>query len=248
MEIILLEKVDKLGTIGDVVRVKDGYARNYLLPQSKALRATKSNMVRFEAEREFLEARNAETAAQAQVAGGELDGKTFIAIRQAGETGILYGSVSSRDIAELVGGEVKRAMVVLEQPIKALGMHDIKIRLHPEVTVTVTANVARTEDEAARQAAGEDVIQTQMDQDKADAEEGASERKDAAAELFEGEVGEDFIEVDKVDEAETAAAKAEEKAKADAAYKAQAEAEKRAALEAGEIGEGGEAPEAPVEE
>jgi len=238
MEIILLEKVEKLGTIGDVVRVKDGYARNFLLPQSKALRATKSNMVRFEAEREFLEARNAETAAQAQVAGGELDGSNYVAIRQAGETGILYGSVSSRDIAEMVGGDVKRSMVVLEQPIKNLGLHDVKVRLHPEVAVTVTINVARTEDEADRQAAGEDVIQTQMDQDRADAEGGAQERQEAAAEMFEGEVGEDFIEVDKVEDAEAEAAKAEEKAKADAAFKAQADAEAAAKLEAGEIGDG----------
>ncbi|NNC36871.1 MAG: 50S ribosomal protein L9 [Acidimicrobiales bacterium] len=186
MKIVLLEKVEKLGAIGDVVNVKDGFARNFLLPQSKALRATKANLVRFEAEREFIEARNAETAAKAQVSGGELDGKTFTVIRQAGETGILYGSVSSRDIAELVGGEVKRSMVALEQPIKNLGLHDVRVKLHPEVSINVVVNVARTEEEAVRQLAGEDVIKTQMDDDRATAEEQNAERADAS-EMFEGD-------------------------------------------------------------
>lgn len=187
MKIVLLEKVEKLGGIGDVVNVKDGFARNFLLPQEKALRATKSNLVRFEAEREFIEARNAETAANAQVAGGNLDGKEYTVIRQAGETGILYGSVSSRDIAELVGGEVRKSMVALEQPIKNLGLHTVRIKLHPEVSINVVVNVARTEDEAIRQTAGEDVIQTQMDDDRATATEQSSERSDGASEMFEGE-------------------------------------------------------------
>lgn len=186
MKIVLLEKVEKLGTIGDVVNVKDGFARNFLLPQAKALRATKANLVRFEAEREFIEARNAETAAKAQDSGTELDGKTFTVIRQAGETGILYGSVSSRDIAELVGGDVKRSMVALEQPIKNLGLQDVRIKLHPEVSVNVVVNVARTEDEAVRQLAGEDVIKTQMDDDRATAEEQNAERADSS-EMFEGD-------------------------------------------------------------
>jgi large subunit ribosomal protein L9 len=184
MKIVLLERVDKLGTIGDVVDVKDGFARNFLLPQEKALRATKSNLVRFEAEREFLEARNAEAAAQAQTAGSDLEGSSYVVIRQAGETGILYGSVSSRDIAEMIGGEIKRSMVALEQPIKALGLHDVRVRLHPEVSFNVVINVARTEEEAVRQAAGEDVIQTQMDDDRAQAGEASTERADAAAEMM----------------------------------------------------------------
>ncbi len=189
MELVLLERVENLGNMGDIVTVKNGYGRNYLLPQAKALRATKANLVRFEAEREFLEKRNAETAANAKSEGADIDGKTFIAIRQAGETGILYGSVSSRDVAELVGEPVKRSMVVLEQPIKALGLHDVRIKLHPEVSINIVINVARTEDEAVRQAAGEDVIATQQDEDKADAQEDAAERAQLAKDMFEGEHG-----------------------------------------------------------
>ncbi len=192
MQIVLLERVDNLGNMGDIVNVKNGYARNFLLPNAKALRATKANLVRFEAEREFLEKRNAETAQKASEEGSELDGNVYIAIRQAGETGILYGSVSSRDVAELVGEPVKRAMVVLEQPIKALGLHDVRIKLHPEVSINVVINVARTEDEAIRQAAGEDVIATQHDEDKTEAEAEATERAEAAKEMFEGEHGEDL--------------------------------------------------------
>lgn len=244
MKIVLLEKIDKLGTIGDVVNVKDGFARNFLLPQEKALRATKSNLVRFEAEREFLEARNAEAAAQAQTSGTELEGKAYVVIRQAGETGILYGSVSSRDIAELVGGEVKRSMVALEQPIKDLGLHDVRIRLHPEVSINVVINVARTEEEAVRQAAGEDVIQTQMDDDRAQADESSAERADMAAELFDDERGEDFIAADAGVDEEVAAAKAEEQAKAQAKFAAQAEADAAEAIANGEIGDA----EAPVED
>jgi len=189
MEIVLLERVESLGNMGDIVSVKNGYARNFLLPQSKALRATKANLVRFEAEREFLEKRNAETAHKASEEGSELDGNIYIAIRQAGETGILYGSVSSRDVAELIGDPVKRAMVVLEQPIKALGMHEVRVKLHPEVSINVIINVARTEDEAERQAAGEDVIASQQDEDKAGAKDDAAERAEVAKEMFEGEHG-----------------------------------------------------------
>lgn len=190
MKIVLLERVEKLGTIGDVVDVKNGFARNYLLPTKKALRATKSNLIRFEAEREFLEARNAEAAAKAKDDGGDLDGKAYVVIRQAGETGILYGSVSSRDVAEMVGGEVKRSMVVLEQPIKALGMHEVRVKLHPEVSINVVINVARTDEEAVRQAAGEDVIASQMDEDKSQADEDSAERAETAHTMFEdGEGG-----------------------------------------------------------
>ncbi|MEE9273468.1 MAG: 50S ribosomal protein L9 [Robiginitomaculum sp.] len=185
MKIVLLERVENLGTIGDVVDVKNGYARNFLLPNEKALRATKSNMIRFEAEREYLEKRNAEAAEKAKSEGTDLDGQSFVVIRNSGETGILYGSVSSRDVAEMIGKRVKRSMVVLEQPIKNLGMHEVRVKLHPEVSVHITVNVARSEDEADRQAKGEDVIATQMDNDKSQAEEEAAERAEVAKEMFD---------------------------------------------------------------
>lgn len=196
MQVILLERVDNLGTIGDEVAVKPGFARNFLLPNNKALRATAANRARFEAERDVLEARNAEQAEQARTEGGDLDGKAFIVIRNAGDTGMLYGSVSARDVAETIGDKVSRSMVKLEQPIKALGVHEVKIRLHPEVTITVTVNVARTEDEAERQAAGEDVIQTQMDADRDDANEAQAERSELAADMFEGDFDADAIRGD----------------------------------------------------
>ena len=186
MEIILLERVEKLGGMGDVVNVKPGFARNFLLPQQKALRATKANRARFEAEREYLEKRNEETRAAAATSGEGLDGSSYVIIRKAGETGQLYGSVSARDVVEAMeGGDVKRNMVNLEQPIKALGLHNVTIKLHPEVSITVIVNVARSEEEAERQAKGEDVIAAQMEQDKADAEEAAEERAEIAAEMFD---------------------------------------------------------------
>ena len=186
MEIILLERIEKLGGMGDVVNVKPGFARNFLLPQQKALRATKANRARFEAEREYLEKRNEETRAAAATSGEGLDGSSYVIIRKAGETGQLYGSVSARDVVEAMeGGDVKRNMVNLEQPIKALGLHNVTIKLHPEVSITVIVNVARSEEEAERQAKGEDVIAAQMEQDKADAEEAAEERAEIAAEMFD---------------------------------------------------------------
>lgn len=185
MEIILLERVDKLGAMGDVVNVKPGFARNFLLPQQKALRATKANLARFEAEREYLEARNAETRDRAAEDGEAIDGNSYTIIRKAGDTGQLYGSVSSRDIVEVVGDPVRRNMIVLETPIKALGVHDIKVKLHPEVTISLSINVARSEEEAERQARGEDVIAMQMQSERADAEEAAAERAEIAAEMFE---------------------------------------------------------------
>jgi len=185
MEIILLERIEKLGVMGDVVNVKPGFARNFLLPQAKALRATKANLARFEAEREFLEKRNEETRAAAASSGEGLDGNSYVIIRKAGETGQLYGSVSARDVVDAVENDVKRNMVVLEQPIKALGLHNVTIKLHPEVAITVVVNVARSEEEAERQAKGEDVIASQMEQDRADAEDAANERAEIAAEMFD---------------------------------------------------------------
>jgi large subunit ribosomal protein L9 len=169
MEVILLERIEKLGQMGDVVRVKDGYARNYLLPKAKALRATKANLARFETERVQLEARNLEMKKEAAAVGQKLDGKSFIIIRQAGDTGQLYGSVSTRDIADQVvagGTTIVRGQVILDRPIKALGLHPIRVSLHPEVAVTITINVARTVDEAERQARGEDVTADRFEEEE----------------------------------------------------------------------------------
>jgi large subunit ribosomal protein L9 len=185
MKVILLERVERLGGLGETVNVKDGFARNFLLPRHKALRATNANLKVFEAQRADIEARNAQAKESAEGAGGKLDGSSYILIRQAGEAGHLYGSVAARDVADAVnaeGGKVDRAMVVLDKPIKTLGMHEVKIRLHPEVTVTVTINIARSQDEAERQARGENVITSQFDEDRAAAEE-------AAADMLEGGAG-----------------------------------------------------------
>ena len=161
MQVILLERIRALGQMGDVVTVKDGYARNFLLPQGKALRATKENQARFDSQRVELEARNLEHKNEADAVGERLNDQTFVAIRQAGDTGQLYGSVSTRDIADMItegGFNIARQQVVLSQPIKELGLHTVAISLHPEVEVNVTINVARSEDEAERQARGEDVL------------------------------------------------------------------------------------------
>lgn len=160
MEVILLERIARLGQMGDVVRVKDGFARNFLLPQGKALRASEGNRKRFESQRADLEARNLERRAEAQAVDKKLNGTTYMAIRQAGETGHLYGSVSARDIAdtlEAAGVHVGRAQVNLMAPIKTIGLHKIVIALHPEVESHITLNVARSADEAERQAKGEDL-------------------------------------------------------------------------------------------
>jgi large subunit ribosomal protein L9 len=160
MQVILLERIGRLGQMGDVVRVKDGYARNFLLPQGKALRATEDNIAEFEKRRVQLEARNLELKSEAEAVATRLNGQRFIAIRTAGDTGQLYGSVATRDLAALIttgGFNVDRNQVVLERPIKSLGLHEVKVALHPEVEVKVTINVARSEDEAERQARGEDV-------------------------------------------------------------------------------------------
>lgn len=160
MQVILLERIAKLGTIGDEVTVKDGFARNFLLPQGRALRANKANRAQFEAQRAEIEARNEERKAEAAKVGEGLHGKTFIAVRSAGETGQLYGSVSTRDISDLLAAEgftVGRNQVDLKTPIKAIGLHEVELTLHPEVETKITLNIARTSDEAERQAAGEDL-------------------------------------------------------------------------------------------
>jgi len=160
MQVILLERIGRLGQMGDVVNVKNGYARNFLLPQKKALRATTENMARFEKDRGQLEARDLELKKEAEAVAAKLGGKSFVAIRQAGDTGQLYGSVSTRDIAEVVtagGFSIDRRQVVLDRPIKTLGLQPIRVALHPEVIVQISLNVARSEDEAERQQRGEDV-------------------------------------------------------------------------------------------
>jgi large subunit ribosomal protein L9 len=154
MEVILLERIEKLGQIGEVVKVKPGYARNYLLPQKKALRATEANRSRFEQQRHQIEANNLKRRQEAEAISGKVDGMNVALVRQAGESGQLFGSVSPRDIAEAVsakGVTIERRQVVLDKPIKSLGLFPVRIALHPEVIVTVTANVAKSEEEAAIQ-------------------------------------------------------------------------------------------------
>jgi large subunit ribosomal protein L9 len=168
MEVILLERVSKLGQMGETVKVKDGYARNFLLPNNKALRATKANKERFEKERVQLEARNLELKKEAETVAAKLDGQTFTLIRQAGETGQLYGSVTARDLADAstAGGfTVGRSQFVLNTPIKTIGLHKVLVHLHPEVEVTVTANIARSPEEAERQIRGENVLAYEDDED-----------------------------------------------------------------------------------
>lgn len=179
MDVILLERIGRLGQIGDVVRVKDGYARNFLLPSGKALRATKENRTRFESMRTQLEARNLELKSEAEKVAEKLDGKSIIVLRQASETGQLYGSVSSRDLAGILaenGFTVNRAQIELNAPIKMIGMHKVPISLHAEVTVSVFVNVARNADEAERQSRGENIV---VRRERTEAEEA-----EAAAEAF----------------------------------------------------------------
>jgi large subunit ribosomal protein L9 len=170
MEVILLERVEKLGAIGDVVKVKDGFARNYLLPRKKALRANDANRKLFEANRARIEEENANRRSDAEKAAKGVDGKTVQLIRQASNTGQLYGSVSARDIVDALeaeGAKVSRSQVVLDRPIKAIGMHEVKIALHPEVSVTVKVNVARSPEEADLQAQGVDVMAQMFERDTA---------------------------------------------------------------------------------
>ncbi len=167
MDLILLERIAKLGQMGDIVSVRDGYARNFLLPQGKAIRANAANKARFEAERAQLEARNLEAKSEAEALAERIGDKTVVIIRAASETGQMYGSVSTRDLAEAVsedGVSISRTQVSLERPIKTIGLHAVTVVLHPEVEITVSANVARSQDEAERQAAGEDLSLTERDE------------------------------------------------------------------------------------
>ena len=192
MEVILLERISRLGQMGETVRVKDGFARNFLLPQGKALRANEANKKKFEGQRAQLEARNLERKSEAAKIAETLDGKSFVAVRSAGETGQLYGSVSTRDIAILLNDgstTVSRSQVVLNTPIKAIGQYKVPLSLHPEVETTVTVIVARSADEAERIARGEDV-NLRRDQ----AEEDAEAARAAAEEFFEEGAGDEAEE------------------------------------------------------
>ena len=160
MQVILLERVGRLGAMGETVKVKDGYARNFLLPNQKALRATAANKAKFETQRAVLEAKNAATKELAVNEAKQLEGKVFIVIRQAGESGQLYGSVTARDIGDAAaaqGATVDKNHIHIQKPIKVVGLHEVQVTLHPEVVVPVTVNVARTADEAAAQARGDDL-------------------------------------------------------------------------------------------
>ena len=201
MQVILLERIGRLGQMGDVVTVKDGFARNFLLPQGKALRATKANRERFEKERAQLEARNLELKSEAGAVADTLQGQSFIIIRQAGDSGQLYGSVTTRDISTVVtegGFSIERRQVMLGRPIKTLGLHDVRIGLHAEVEPRVTVNVARSPDEAARQARGEQVTGKAMDE----AEEESIKARAAAEKLFEEGADAELAEETAEEEAE----------------------------------------------
>ncbi len=196
MEVVLLERVAKLGQMGDVVSVKHGYARNFLLPQGKALRATEANLARFEAERAQLEARNLETKKEAEALAARLGGQTFVVIRSASDSGALYGSVTTRDIADVAteaGFTVARSQVHLDQPVKELGLHDVEVKLHPEVEVTITINVARSHEEAELQASGKSIQDLQAEED--------AEAEFDIAELFE-DVGAAALDIDEGTEEE----------------------------------------------
>jgi large subunit ribosomal protein L9 len=191
MQVILLERVEKLGQMGDEVRVKDGFARNFLLPKKKALRATKANRDYFHAQKAHLEANNLKLKSEAEKIGSKLDGQKFVLIRQAGDRGQLYGSVSPRDVADAMekgGFKVDRHQINISVAIKAIGLFTIPVVLHPEVKVNITVNVARSEDEAERQARGEDVLVSKTDQEEALVaaeelfEEGAGPKTDDAEE------------------------------------------------------------------
>ncbi len=184
VDLILLERVDKLGQMGQIVKVKPGYARNYLLPQKKAMRATKENLAYFETQRAQLEANNLTRKSEAGDVGTKVEGLTVVLIRQAGESGQLYGSVAARDIAEAVtkaGFTVDKRQIVLDRPIKTLGLHRLRVMLHPEVSVTITANVAQSEEGARMQAAGIDPLRERDEEDEAARAEAQAARAEAQA-------------------------------------------------------------------
>ena len=196
MDIILLERVENLGTIGDVVSVRDGYARNFLLPQKKALRANEANKKVFEANRDRLEKENAERRTEAEKAGTKIDGTEIILIRAASNTGQLYGSVNVRDIVNGLadkGHEIDKKQVIMGNPIKTIGMHEVRVDLHPEVSVTVKANVARSDDEAELQSQGVDVLAQMFEDEQREIEEMAAANTTDPT-LEPGEIPADMLE------------------------------------------------------
>lgn len=202
MQVILMQRIEKLGQMGDIVSVKPGFARNYLLPQKKAMRATKENLALFEAQRAQLEAENLKRRGEAEQVAAKLEGMTVTIIRQAGESGQLYGSVNARDIAEAVtanGVTVARGQVDLSAVIKVLGLHKVCIRLHPEVAVTITANVARSEDEAQIQLESGRVVSTEELRRAEEAAEAEREALVASMEEQEAAESSDKVEEDKQD-------------------------------------------------
>jgi large subunit ribosomal protein L9 len=227
MEVILLERIEKLGTIGDVVKVKNGYARNFLLPRGKALRANDSNRKVFEANREKIEATNAERRGAAETESKKVDGAKVQLIRQASNTGQLYGSVSARDLAEALeaaGHKIAKNQIVLDRPIKAIGVQEVKIALHPEVSVTISVNIARSPEEAELQAQGKDVMAEMFEKDVA----GFIEERDST--LEPGEIAPEAAAEEEVGEepgpaeeaaAEAPAEEASEEAPAEAAEPAE---------------------------
>jgi large subunit ribosomal protein L9 len=213
MDVILLERVEKLGGIGDVVKVKNGFARNYLLPRKKALRANDANRKLFETQRAQIEADNATRRGDAEAASKGVDGKTVQLIRQASNVGHLYGSVSARDIAEAlegVGAHVAKSQVVLDRPIKAIGVHEVKVALHPEVSVTVKVNVARSPEEADLQAQGIDVLQQMFEEQAAPIAAEDLAEPEAAAEARELEAAPAEAEAAPAGAAEAAPAEGED--------------------------------------
>jgi large subunit ribosomal protein L9 len=225
MEVILLERVGKLGQMGDVVRVKDGFARNFLLPRGKALRATADNKARFEGMKAELQARNLELKGEAGQLAGQLDGKSYVVLRQASESGQLFGSVTTRDIASLIkadGAEIGRAQVALNAPIKAIGQYKVPLALHPEIEVAITVTVARSQAEAQRIARGEDVTVP-----RSEAEEEAAAAAAAAEAFFEPEAAKAIQQREQASgepEGEAEPAEGKKKKPARAAKKAGAEA------------------------
>jgi large subunit ribosomal protein L9 len=184
MKVVLLERVERLGAIGDVVSVKDGFARNFLLPRQKALRATSTNLKVFEGQRAEIEARNQRNREAAERVAADLDGTVYIIIRQSGESGQLYGSVSGRDVADAVvaeGKKVERSQIVLDRPIKTLGLHEVTVRLHPEVSALIKINVARSMDEADRQGRGENIIAARFDEERQAALDQAEDMREGGA-------------------------------------------------------------------
>ena len=206
MDIILLQRIEKLGSIGDVVTVKDGYARNFLLPQKKALRANEANKKVFEANRERLEKENAERRGEAEKAGEKVQGEEIVLIRAASNTGQLYGSVNVRDIAAALadkGHDIDKKQVIMGDPIKAIGMHEVRIDLHPEVSVNIKANVARSDDEAELQSQGVDVMAQMFEDEQREIEEQAEANR-IDSNLEPGEIPADMLE-DGADEGEETA-------------------------------------------